>query len=145
MKNGPFCRARGLYSLAGQVQVFVVVTELGAGQALLPAMPSPLMASFACRAFLALIANTWVLSTPSSLVALLPTKSVTSRTSSLSPRMSTLLTMKTTFLPHWRMYFRNLVSLSVNGLSAQFSMTAQSICSLCSPEALVCACTHAIG
>lgn len=33
--------------------------------------------------------------------------------------MSTLLTRKMTFLPHWRMYFRKRTSLSVKGRSAQ--------------------------
>ena len=85
----------------------------------LPAMPLLLMASLACRALLALIARTCVLSTPNNLVALLPTNWVTSCTSSFVSKMSTLLTMKTTFLPHCLMYLKNVVSLSVNGRSAE--------------------------
>jgi hypothetical protein len=38
--------------------------------------------------------------------------------SPLSLRMSTLLTRKTTFLPHCRIYFKKRTSLSVNGRSA---------------------------
>ena len=48
-------------------------------------------------------------------------------TSPLSLRMSTLLTRKTTFLPHWRIYLRKRTSLSVNGRSADSTVVQTSV------------------
>ena len=84
----------------------------------IPAMFPPPIRSFTPKADRALTGKILLLSTPSILFALSATKLLTSSISWSLDKMSTLFKTNTIFLPHCLMYLRNLVSLSVKGLSA---------------------------